>query len=70
MNKTFPVRFTVEQLELIDNCLWQTSESIELGISACDSNSEIARTGRQDVSNIKKLSSKICKRLAEIKARQ
>ena len=70
MKKYFPVYLSIEQLELINRCLWQKAESIDLCIYELPPNSEIAQTGRQDISDIKKLSDKITKQLVKIRARQ
>lgn len=69
MKKSFPFYLSIEQLELINKCLWQTAESIDLCICELPQNSEIAQTGRQDISDIKKLSDKITKQLVK-RARQ
>lgn len=70
MKKYFPVYLSIEQLELINKCLWETAESIDLDIYELPPNSEITKTGIQDISDIKKLSDKITKQLVKIRARQ
>ncbi|WP_297645855.1 hypothetical protein [uncultured Treponema sp.] len=68
--KNFPVYLSIKQLELINKCLWQTAESIDSHIYELPPNSEIALAGKQDISDIKKLSDKITEQLLKTRGRQ
>ncbi len=53
------ISLSAEELELIDKCLFQVSESISIALSDIDTESETAKYARQDISDIQHLRRKI-----------